>query len=120
MGPVDFMSTPKRDKVGDEMQAVRPADIPAGNPVDLAAGGATWKITRMFPERGDDGLVLVVRYQSPDVSNTQKTFDDNMAVIKAVVNKYPEYRDAFSAVVARAADSSGHEYASLLAMKDVK
>jgi len=120
MGPVDFMSTPKRDKVGDEMQSVRPADVPADHPLDLAAGGTTWKITRMFPERGNDGLVLVVKYQSPDVSNTQKTFDDNMAVIKAVVNKYPEYRDAFAAVVARAADPSGHEYASLLAMKDVK
>jgi hypothetical protein len=120
MGPVDFMSTPKRDKVGDEMQSVRPADIPADKAVDLSAGSTTWKITRMFPERGNDGLVLVVKYQSADVSNTQKTFDDNMAVIKAVVNKYPEYRDAFAAVVARASDPSGHEYASLLAMKDVK
>jgi len=120
MGPVDFMSTPKRDKVGDEMQPVRPADVPADHPVDLVAGGTTWKITREFPERGDNGLVLVVKYQSADVSNTQKTFDDNMAVIKAVVSKYPEYREAFSAVVARAADPSGHEYASLLAMKDVK
>jgi hypothetical protein len=120
MGPVDFMSTPKRDKVGDEMQAVRPSDIPAQNPVDLVAGGATRKITRMFPERGNEGLVLVVRYQSADVSDTAKAFDDNMAVIKAVVNKYPEFRDAFTGVVARAADPNGREYASLLNMKDVK
>jgi hypothetical protein len=43
-----------------------------------------------------------------------------MAVIKGIVGKYPELRDAFNAVIARAVDSSGHEYGSLLAMKDVK
>ena len=43
-----------------------------------------------------------------------------MAVIKAIVAKYPELRDAFNAVIARAVDNSGHDYGSLLAMKDVK
>ena len=43
-----------------------------------------------------------------------------MAVIKALVAKYPEVRDAFYAVVARAVDNSGHEYGSVLAMKDIK
>jgi hypothetical protein len=32
----------------------------------------------------------------------------------------PEVRDAFSAVIARAVDTSGHDYGSVLPMKDVK
>ena len=54
------------------------------------------------------------------LSNTAAAFQDNLAVIKAVVARYPELRDAFAGVVARAVDSSGRDYGSLLAMKDVK
>ena len=43
-----------------------------------------------------------------------------MAVIKALVTKYPELRDAFAAVVARAVEPSGKDYGSLLGMKDIK
>jgi hypothetical protein len=120
LAPVDFISTPKLDKIADEMQAVRPSDLPTGGPVDLVTANKTYKLTRIFPDRSDDGLVLVVKYQSPDISNTQQTFEDNMTVIKALVKKYPEYRDAFTGVVARAVSPSGGEYASLLPMKDVK
>jgi hypothetical protein len=34
--------------------------------------------------------------------------------------KYPEVREAFAAVVARAVDPNGHDYGTLLAMKDIK
>jgi len=41
-------------------------------------------------------------------------------VIKALVAKYPELRDAFAGVVARAVDPSGRDYGTLLPMKDIK
>jgi len=41
-------------------------------------------------------------------------------VIKALVAKYPELREAFYAVVARAVDENGHDYGSLVPMKDIK
>ncbi len=65
-------------------------------------------------------LDLVVKYDSSDVSDTTKTFQDNMAVMKALVTKFPELRDAFSGVVARAVEPSGRDYGSLLSMKDIK
>ncbi len=43
-----------------------------------------------------------------------------MAVIKALIAKYPELKEAFAGVVARAVDPSGHDYGTLLAMKDIK
>jgi hypothetical protein len=43
-----------------------------------------------------------------------------MAVIKAAIAKFPEFRDAFVGVVVRAVEPSGKDYGSLLAMKDIK
>jgi hypothetical protein len=41
-------------------------------------------------------------------------------VIKALATKFPELREAFAGMVARAVDPSGHDYGTLLAMKDIK
>ena len=61
-----------------------------------------------------------MKYQSASVSNTNQAYQDNVAVMKALVAKYPEVKDAFAAVVARAVDSTGRDYGTLLAMKDIK
>ncbi len=120
--PVPFMSTLQTDKLYDEAHAAQPSDIPAGgNTVDLsAANGKTYKLTTIFPLAVGNDLDLVVKYQSADVSNTNQAFADNMAVIKALVNKYPELRQAFAGVVARGVQPDGKDYGSLLQMKDIK
>ena len=120
--PVDFISTPRLDKLSDEMQSVRPSDLPTGDhPLALAAsGGRTYQVIQMSALPVDNDLDVLVKYRMPDVSNTQKTFDENMAVIRAIVARYPEFREAFAGVVARATEPSGRDYGTLLAMKDVK
>ncbi len=120
LSPVPFMSTLATDKLDDESQAVKPTDLPADGPMDLAAGGKTYKITTIFPLAVAKDFDLVVKYQAADVSNTARTFQENMAVIKALVAKYPEYRNAFDGVVARAVEPTGRDFGSLLAMKDIK
>ena len=74
----------------------------------------------MFPEVVGNDLDLIVKYQAADISNTNQAYQSNVAVIKALVTKYPEVRDAFAGVVARAVDPSGRDYGTLLAMKDIK
>jgi hypothetical protein len=120
--PVEIEYTVQQDKLADEMQAARPADWPANNqPMNLPATGKTYRVTQLFPAVVGTDLDLIVKYQATtDISNTAAAFQDNMAVIKAMVAKYPELRTAFTGVVARAVDSSGRDYGSLLAMKDVK
>jgi hypothetical protein len=121
ISPLPFMSTLATDKLYDESQNLQPADLPAaGKSVDLAVGGSPFKLTAVFPEMVGNDLDLIVRYQSTNVSNTNLAYQDNLNVIKALVTKYPEVRDAFAAVVARAVDVSGRDYGTLLAMKDVK
>jgi len=36
------------------------------------------------------------------------------------VTKYPELREAFAGIVVRAVDSGGHDYGTLLGMKEIK
>jgi hypothetical protein len=119
--PVDFMSTQATDKLYDETQAAQPADLQAnGGAIDLSAGGKAYHLTEIFLLAVGNDLDVVVKYQSPDVSDTGRTFQENSAVIKALVAKYPELRAAFAGVVARAVEPSGRDYGTLLAMKDVK
>jgi hypothetical protein len=119
--PVDFMTTLSSDKLYDAVQSVTPTDMPVnGNAVDLNGSGKTYRWIDIFPMSVGNDLDVVVRYSSPDISDTVKTFQENMAVIKALVTKFPELRSAFAGVVARAVDPSGRDYGSMLPMKDVK
>ena len=121
MAPVNFMSTPQLDKIAEEMQSARPADLPSNSsPLNLAANGKTFKVTETVAVPVENNLDLRVRYETADATNTGAAFQDNMAVSKAIVAKYPEVRDAFNAVIARAVDTSGHDYGSVLPMKDIK
>ena len=121
ISPLPFMSTLETDKLYDESQGAEPADVPAnGKTADLAAGAASYKLTEMFPEAVGNDLDVIVRYQSADISNTTQTYQSNVAVIKALVGKFPELRNAFAGIVARAVDPGGRDYGTMLAMKDIK
>ncbi len=120
ISPLPFMSTLATDKLYDEAQGSQPADLPVGKTVDLTAGTATYKLISIFPEIVGNDLDLIVKYQAADISNTNQAYQGNVAVIKALAAKYPEMRDAFAAIVARAVDPSGRDYGTLLAMKDIK
>ena len=115
--PVPFMSTLTTDKLYDEFQSVKPADLP---PPDIAAAGKTFKVNSLFLLPVNNELDLILKYASADISNSAQTFQDNQAVIKALVAKYPEFRDAFDSVVVRAVEPSGRDFGSLLPMKDIK
>jgi hypothetical protein len=115
--PVPFMNTMATDKLYDEYHGLQPTDLA---PSDIAAGGKTYHLTSVFLLPVNDEIDLIVKYASPDVSNTTQTFQDNQAVIKAVVAKYPEFHAAFDAVVARAVEPSGRDFGSMLPMKEIK
>ena len=118
--PLPFMSTMATDKIYDESQPLEPADLPwAGKSVEFAASGKKYKLTEIFGVAVGDDLDLVVKYESASVANATQTYQDNVALIKALLAKYPEFREAFTGVIARATEPSGKDYGTLLAMKDV-
>jgi hypothetical protein len=121
VSPLPFMSTLTTDKLFDESQNLQPTDLPlGGKTADLSGGAVTYKLTAVFPQPVGNDLDLIVKYQSANVANANQAYQDNIAVMKALVAKFPEVRDAFAAVVARAVDASGQDYGTLLAMKDIK
>jgi hypothetical protein len=111
-----FMSTLMTDKLYDEFQNLKPADLP---PFGLALTGKTVHVTSLFPLVVGSDLDLVVKYQTDSVADTGKTFQDNVAIMKALLVKFPELRDAFDGVVARGVEGSGRDYGTLLPMKDI-
>ena len=118
---VPFMSTMVTDKIYDEMQAVQPADLPAGgNSADFVTDGKTYKLTAAFLVGVGNDLDLVVKYATPDVSNTNQTYQQNVSLIKALAAKFPELRSGFTAIVARGVEPSGRDYGTMTALKDVK
>jgi hypothetical protein len=121
LAPVPFMSTMITDRIYDESQPLQPADLPSGgNSVDLSFEGKTFHLTNVFGVGVGNDIDLVVKYQTSDISNTNHTYQDNVTVIKALAAKYPELRQGFTAIIARAVDPSGKDYGTLLALKDVK
>ncbi len=119
--PVDFMSTLSTDKLYDETQTAQPADMPTdGKSVDLTAAGKVYHLTEIFPLAVGNDIDVVVKYEAADVSDTARAFQENSAVIKALAAKYPDLREAFAGIVARAVDPSGHDYGTLLPMKEIK
>jgi hypothetical protein len=115
--PLDFMNDYTTDKLYDEFQSTRPSDLP---PPDMTAGGKTYKITEMFLLPVANDIDMIVKYASPDVSNTGQIFKDNQELVRAIVAKYPEFRDGFDAVVARAVEPSGRDFGSMVRMKEIK
>jgi hypothetical protein len=119
LAPVPFMSTMATDKLYDEAQAIPLSDLPTEGPIELT-GTKTYRLTAIFPLVVGNDLDLVVKYQSADVSDTAKAFQENSAVIRALSAKYPEFRDAFAGIVARAVQPDGRDYGSLLPMSEIK
>jgi hypothetical protein len=120
--PVPFMYTQATDKLYDEAQSVKPTDFPMnGGTADLTSpDGKTYKLTALFPTTVGQELHLIVKFQTASVANTGDTFQECMAAMKALVLKFPELRDAFDGVVARAVEPSGKDYGALMHMKDIK
>ena len=97
LAPVNFMSTPQLDKVADEMQAARPGDLPNNAaPMSLSADGGVFKVSEISARcRSTTTSTCGSFTQLPDAANPHLANQDNLAVIKALVAKYPELRDAF-------------------------
>src|SRR5260370_7438073 len=110
------MYTQFTDKLYDEVQGVKQPDFPAdGSTADLTAPtGKSYKLIAIYPFASAKELDVVVKYQIADVSNTGQTFQENMAVVKALLFKFPGLREAFEGIVAPCLESPGTDPAPFL------
>lgn len=117
---VPFMSNQQLEQMGTELTGLPPQGLPGEKPVDFFAKGKVFKVAEVYVVPGEGGLELVVRHQVADASKAGPTNLENLALIQGWVSTYPEYREAFTAVVARASDAAGHDYGSRQEMKDIR
>ena len=117
---VPFMSNQQLEQLAGELTGLPPQGLPAEKPVDFLAGGKVFRVAQVYVVPGDDGLQLVLQHQVADASKSGPTHAANLALIQGWVDTYPEYREAFTAVVARASDAAGHDYGSRVEMKDIQ
>jgi hypothetical protein len=123
LAPVPFMSTPQLEALYQEEQANIPKDLPQNpqQPVPVTLNGQTYNIVQAFVVPDDkQGLDLVYKYSSPDISDQVKTFQQNMAFIKALAQQYPEYKQAFTSIVARAVAPNGQDFGTQLPVNEIK
>jgi hypothetical protein len=119
IAPLPFMDTKALDAVRQEVAQARPADLPAPDkPTDFSADGKTYKITTLAPFADKDDLDLVLKYQAADISNTMQVDKDNKALVSAFLARYPEYKGAFNAIVARAVAPNGQDFGTLISLKE--
>ena len=127
--PVPFMSTLKLDSFYDEVLLAMPADLPEQKQwvlesisKDAQGNARQFMVTNLFAVPGDkgEGLDLVFKYHADDISDTNQTFLDNKEAMKALLAAYPEFREGFANLVARAVTPGGQDLGSMLPMKDVK
>jgi hypothetical protein len=121
--PVSFMMTRPIEKLDSEAQPIVPKDDPGDNPMAFSSNsGKSYSITEITPIAASDGVHLILKYKAlGPVSDTRTSFQNNMDLIQSFAQKYPEYKDAFSAVEAWAIDpQSGQDYETMLKVADLK
>jgi hypothetical protein len=119
VAPLPFMYNKSLEAVRQEISQAQPADIPsADKPADFSADGKTYKITTLAPFADKDDLDLVLKYQAADISNTMQVDKDNKALVSAFLARYPEYKSAFNAIVARAVAPNGQDFGTLISLKE--
>ena len=119
LAPLSFMYNKSLETVRQEIAQSQPSDLPtADKPFDFSADGKTYKITTLASFTDKDDVDLVLKYQAPDISNTMQVDKDNRALVNAFLARYPEYKSAFNAIVARAVAPNGQDFGTLISLKD--
>jgi hypothetical protein len=92
--PAGFFSSTNLEKLVDEQQAVRPADLPGAAPLTINAERTAYTITNLRTDDALGGLDLVIHYNSTS-SDPVAGRAHTVAVMQGLLALHPELRDAF-------------------------
>ena len=120
--PVNFMTTKSLDQIGAEISQVKPSDVPTDKPIALALEGMNYTINSMFVVPQDGKLHLVVKrgVAALDPNDKIKTDNENKAFVQAFLKRYPEYKEGFDTIVARAVPPQGEDFGTQISLKESK
>ena len=124
LSPLDFLSSPNLQKLQQETERVRPANLPGNAPVALAGQGATYHLTALNTTTEFGGLDLDVHY-APDPSQAAELRTPVTArkqvtdVMLALLAQHPELRQAFHGMWVHADQGNSSLFALELPMNQI-
>jgi hypothetical protein len=110
--PAGFFSSTNLEKLVDEQQAIRPADLPGTAPLTVNAEGTAYKITSLRTDDALGGLDLVAHYNSTS-SDPVAGRAHTIAVMHGLLALHPELREAFHGLWVFADSGAGGQAFSL-------
>lgn len=118
LAPVKFMDSSLLAKITQESSGIQPKDVAAaGNAVDYAANGKTYKITDMSILPSDKTLDLSIKYSVASTADFNATQADASRLANAYVSQHPELKETFNNVWAHAVDGKGGDVVGLVNLK---
>lgn len=100
LNPIDVMFSPNLQKLQQETDKVKPANLPGASPTPLAIHGATYSLTAVDTTTTFGALDLDVHY-TPDAAQAAQLHDPPAArkqvmdVMSALLEQHPELHQAF-------------------------
>jgi hypothetical protein len=120
LSPADFISSPNLEKLQKEMSGVRPEGLPDAEPMKIVVKDQTFDITNIHTDGSLGGLDLVVNYKTGDVSDPVATRERNVEVMKALLARHPELREAFHGLWVYANAENQRPFAIELPMNQIQ
>jgi hypothetical protein len=93
--PADFVDSNNFDKLIQEQNAAKPPGLPGAQPMSLNVTGSLVNVTNIHTDSTFGGYDLVVQYQAEDVSDPVKARAKTVALMKALLNMHPEWKEGF-------------------------
>jgi hypothetical protein len=124
LNPADFVASPNLGKLQQEADKVRPAGIPAGQPITLTADGQTYSITGLTPAAEFGPLDLAIDY-APNPTQAAQLRDpvaarrQAVAIMQGLLTEHPELREAFHGLWVRADANNAMIYSLELPMNQI-
>lgn len=124
LSPADFLSSPNLQKLRKEMDEARPAGLPGAKPMMLNASGSAFAIASVSTTTEFGGLDLQINYE-PDATQLAQLRDpvaarkQVVALMAAMLESYPELREAFRGIWVRAQQGEGTVFALDLPMSQI-
>lgn len=125
LNPLDIMSTPNLEKLQQESEKVKPANLPGPSPVLLSAHAGTYSLTAIDTTTEFGALDLDVHY-TPDAAQAQQLRDPPAArkqvldIMGALLEQHPELHQVFHGIWVQADQGAGSLFALELPMDSIR
>lgn len=120
LDPVDFLTSPNLQKLQKELQDAKPADLPGKNPLVVAANGLNLEVTGLRTDSFSGAFDLVVNYKTQNVSGPVETRQQIIALMKALLTRYPQLHEGFHGLWVYADYNTGQPFAIELPMNQIQ